>query len=167
MSSIDRLKAILETDEDGEIIADILNNMLINDRKRNIFFTKLINMQRQLSKFGQEIKLTKSEEAVKELILKMNRPLTSQDVAEKISEDYKSLKYRTHASTALNSLVNKGILGKIKQGYVYYYTTPKEAVIEQLKRRGETPYECSPEEISDESGIPIDTVLDVLEMLLS
>lgn len=165
MSSINKLKALLEVDEEGEKIADMLNKLLIEDRKRNILYYKLVEMQKQFSTLGQEIKLTKSEEAVKDLVLKIKKPLTSQDVADKIGENYKSIKYRTHASSTLNSLVSKGVLGRIKQGYVYYYTNPKEAVIEQLKRRGETPDKCSPEEMAEESGMPINAVFDVLEEL--
>lgn len=166
MSSIDKLKALLEVDESGEKIADMINKMIIDDRGKSIFFSNLIDVQRQLSMLGQEIKLKKSEEAVKELVLSENRLLSSKDVSEMINADYKSLKYKTHASTTLNSLVGKGILGKIKRGYVYYYTSPKEAVLEQLKKLGEKPEECSPEEISKETKMPINTVLDVLEGLL-
>ena len=167
MSNVEKLKALLEIDNEGEKIADMINKMIIDDRKRNILFSKLVDMQRQFSTLGQEIKLTKSEEAVKELVLKEKKPLTSQDVADNVNEKFKSLKYKTHASSALNSLVTKGILGRIKQGYVFYYVSPKEAVVEQLKRRGETLDDCSPEGIAKQSKMPINTVLDVLEELQS
>ncbi|MDY6966320.1 MAG: hypothetical protein SVM80_10205 [Halobacteriota archaeon] len=165
MSNIEKLKALLEVDREGEKMADMINKMIIDDRKRNILFSKLDDMQKQFSTLGQEVKLTKSEEAVKELVLCEKRPLTSQDVTEMISDNYKSLKYQTHASSALNSLVKKGVLGRIKLGYLYYHSSPKEAVIEQLKKRGETAESCSPEEISKQSGMPINTVMDVLEEL--
>lgn len=163
MSSIEKLKAILDVDDSGEMLADMLNKMIIDERKKEILITKLVEMQRQFYTLGQEIKLTKSEEAVKGLVLGMNRPLTSQDVADNIGDKYKSLKYKTHASTALNSLVEKGILGRIKKGNVNYYIDTKEAIIEQLKRRGETPDNCSPGDISKQTGMPLNSVLDALE----
>ena len=167
MSKVEQLKALLEIDPEGEKIADMINKMIIDNRKRNIFYSKLIAIQKQYSTLGQEIKLAKSEEAVKELILNEKKLLASQDVADMIDDKYKSLKYKTHASSTLNSLVRKGVLGRVKYGFSYYYTTPKEAVIQHLKRMGVTPDVCSPEEISKVSKMPLNTVLDVLEMLQS
>ena len=72
----------------------------------------------------------------------------------------------------LNSLVGKGILGKFKVGYNYHFTSPKEAVNEQLKRRDkirrdEIPQECSPAEIAKETAMPLAVVLDAIEGLLA
>ena len=79
----------------------------------------------------------------------------------------RNLKHVTHASVVLNSLVSKGILGKFKFGYNYYFASPKEAVNEQLKRSGEIPQECSPSEIAEETGMPLAVVLDAIEELLA
>ena len=43
----------------------------------------------------------------------------------------------------------------------------QEAVNEQLKRKGETPGECSPADIADETGMPLAVVLDAIEELLA
>ena len=100
-------------------------------------------------------------------MLSENKLWSSQDVADIIDDKYKSLKYKTHASSALNSLVKKGVLGRVKYGFICYYTTPKEAVIYHLKEMGETLEVCSPGEISKVSKMPLNTVLDVLEELQS
>ena len=42
----------------------------------------------------------------------------------------------------------------------------REAVNEQLKRRDETPDECSPAEIAQETDMPLATVLDAIEELM-
>jgi len=67
----------------------------------------------------------------------------------------------------LNSLVGKGVLGKFKFEYNYHFTSTKEAVNEQLKRRDETPQECSPAEIAEETRMPLAVVLDAIEELLA
>ena len=67
----------------------------------------------------------------------------------------------------LNSLVGKGILGKFQFGYNCYFSTPKEAVNEQIKRRNESPQDCSPAEIAKETAMPLAVVLDAIEELKS
>jgi hypothetical protein len=62
--------------------------------------------------------------------------------------------------------VSNGVLGKFKVGYSYYFTTPKDAVMERFKKREEESGRCSPAEISKESGMPLNTVLNVLEDVL-
>jgi hypothetical protein len=63
-------------------------------------------------------------------------------------------------------LAAKGVLGKFKRDRFYYFTTPKEAVMQALKKRGETPEECSPNEIARETGMPLYVVLDMIAELL-
>ena len=167
MSSVDKLKALLGMDEHGEKIADLLNELLIDPKKRNVLVVKLHEMKKEMSKLSLEIKLSKSEQAVRSLVLGERKPLTVQEVADKIGDEHRSLKHTTHASAMLNSLVGKGLLGRFKLGYNYYFTSPKESVVEQLKRRGETPDECSPAEIAEETGMPLAVVLDAIEELLS
>lgn len=166
MESIKKLTALLKVDESGEEIAEILAGILADEDKRNIFIYKLKETKNQLMTLHQEIKLTSGEEAVRNLVLMEKKPLTAQEVAEKIGDKFPSLKHRTHASTALNSLVAKGLLGKIKIGNTFYFVSPKEAVIEQLKERAESPDECSANEIARETELPLIVVLDVLKELL-
>ncbi len=62
--------------------------------------------------------------------------------------------------------MSKGVIGKFKEGYSYYFTTPREAVMERLKKREEEPGRCSPAEIAKETGMPLGTVLNVIEEML-
>ncbi|KCZ71807.1 hypothetical protein ANME2D_01862 [Candidatus Methanoperedens nitroreducens] len=166
MSSIEKLTALLELDEQGEEIAEIIAGMLVDDRKRNIFVTRLAEIRNQLLAIDVKVELTDAEDAVRRFVVEAKRPVTTQEVAKKIGHEFPSLKYRTHASAALNSLVSKGVLGKFKVGYSYYFTTPREAVMERLKKREEEPVRCSPAEIAKETGMPLNTVLNMLEELI-
>ncbi len=167
MSNIEKLIALLKIDEAGEEFASLLNELLIDARRRNVLLVKLNEIRKEMSTLGREIKISKSEEVLRSIVLGVKKPLTAQEVAAQVVSEYRSLKHATHASAVLNSLVSKGILGKFKLGYNYYFTSPKEAVNEQLKRRAETPGECSPGEIAEETGMPLAIVLDAIEELLS
>ncbi len=166
MSSIAKLKALLELDEEGEEIAEIIAGMLVDDRKRNLFVTRLVEIASQLREMDAKLELTDAEDAVMRFVVDAKRPLTTTEVSESIGKDFPSMKYRTHSSAALNSLVSKGILGKYKEGYSYYFTTPREAVIVRLKKREEEPGKCSLVEIAKETGMPLGTVLNVIEEMM-
>lgn len=167
MGNIENLNALLRTDEAGEELAGLLNELLIDARKRNVLLVKLDEMRKEMLTLSLEVKLTRSEEVIKSIVLGGRKPLTAQEVAARVDDEHRSLKHATHASAVLNSLVSRGILGKFKLGHNYYFTSPMEAVIEQLKRRGETPEECSPAEIADGTGMPLPVVLDAIEELLT
>ena len=166
-SSIEKLAALLKMEENGEEIAHLLNKLLIDDRGRDVLLVKLNSVEREMSTLGLEVKLSKPEEVIRSIVRSERKPLTAQEVAAKVETQYRSLKHTSHASAVLNSLVRKGILGKFKHDYNYYFTSPREAVNEQLKRRGETPEECSPVEIAEETGMPLAVVLDAIRELLS
>ncbi|MBU4075301.1 MAG: BlaI/MecI/CopY family transcriptional regulator [Euryarchaeota archaeon] len=166
MSSIAKLKALLELDEEGEKIAEVIAGMLVDDRKRNFFVTRLVEIGSQLRGMDAKLELTEAEDAVMHFVVDAKRPLTTTEVSESIGNDFPSLKYRTHTSAALNSLVSKGILGKYKDGYSFYFTTPREAVMVKLKKREEEPGKCSPAEIAKETGMPLGTVLNVIEEMM-
>lgn len=165
-NDIEKLRALLKTDEAGEEIARILNELLVDGRKKNVLLVKLNDIRREMSKLSLEVKLSRSEQTLRSIVLGAKKPLTVQEVSAQVGDGFRSLKHVSHASTVLNSLVSKGVLGKFKFGYNYYFTSPKEAINEQLKRRGEIPQECSPAEIADETGIPLAVVLDAIEELL-
>jgi len=167
LDSIEKLNALLRMDESGEEIAALLNEFLIDERKSNILLIKLNEMRKETATLASGVKLTKSEQATRSIVLSEKKPLTAQEVAGRAGAEQRSLRYATHASAVLNSLVSKGILGKFKIGYHYYFTNPKEAVTEQLKRRGETPDYCAPDEIAKETGMPLGTVLDAINEILS
>ncbi|GFO96333.1 uncharacterized protein ig2599ANME_0521 [groundwater metagenome] len=74
-----------------------------------------------------------------------------QNITIKKVAEFPSLRYRTYTSATLNSLVSKGVLGKFKEGYSYYFTTLGKAVMVHLKKREEEPGRCSHAEIAKET----------------
>ena len=166
-NDIEKLKTLLKTDEAGEEIVRILNEFLVDSRKRNVLLIKLNEIRKEMSKLSLEVKLTRSEEVLRSIVLRAKKPLAAQEVSAQVGNEFRSLKHVSHASTVLNSLVSKGVVGKFKFGYNYYFSNSKEAVNEQLKRREETPQECSPAEIAEETGMPLAVVLDAIEELMS
>ena len=164
--NIEKLAGLLFADEYGEEIAEALVAIMAEERKRNIFVVKLDEIKKIVSELDREIKLSALESAVKKFILSEKQPLTAKEVSEELGGQYPSLGHRTHSSATLISLVLKGQLGKIKIGYSIYFSEPREAVMECLKRRGEEPRWCSPARIADETGMPINVVLEVIGGLL-
>ena len=164
--SIEKLAGLLSADEYGDVIAETLVAILAEERKRNIFVAKLQELKNEVKAIDQEITLTPMAQGVLDFVLVKKQPLNASEVSEGMGVGYSSLRHRTHASSVLNSLVSKGSLGKIKIGPSYYFTTPEEAVIECLKRRGEEPGRCSPVRIADETGMPLAVVLEVIGGLL-
>jgi Fe2+ or Zn2+ uptake regulation protein len=164
--NIEKLAGLLSADEYGEEIAEVLVAIMAEERKRNIFVVKLDEIKKIVSELDSEIKLSALETAVKKFIISKKQPLSAQEVSEELGAQYPSLGHRTHSSAILNSLVSKGQLGKIKVGYSVYFTEPREAVMECLKRRDEEPERASSVQIAAETGIPINVVLEVIGGLL-
>ena len=167
MSNIDKLNALLRTDEAGEELASLLSELLFDTRRRNVLLIKLHEIQKEMSKLSLEVSLTRAEEMLRSIVLGARKPPTVQEITAKVGDEFQSLKHVSHASVVLNSLVGKGVLGKFKFGYNYHFTSPKEAVNEQLKRRDEIPQDCSPAEIAKETAMPLAVVLDAIEELLA
>jgi Fe2+ or Zn2+ uptake regulation protein len=164
--NIEKLVALLKIEEEGEEIASLLNEFLIDDNKKNTLIIKLSEIKAEVAALGQEITLTEAEEEIRNIVLAEKKPIIAEDVAKKTSGRFKRLRYTTHALRTLDSLASKGILGKFKRKRFYFFTTPKEAVMEALKKRGETPDECSPNEVARETGMPLHVVLDIIAELL-
>jgi hypothetical protein len=164
--SIEKLAGLLSADEYGDVIAETLVEILAEERKRNIFVAKLQELANEVKAIDQEITLTPMERSVLDFVLASKQPLNASEASVGLGALHPSLRHRTHASRVLNSLVSKGSLGKIKIGPSYYFTTPEEAVIECLKRRGEEPDRCSPVRIAVDAGMPLEVVLEVIGGLL-
>ena len=164
--SIEKLAGLLSADEYGEVVAETLVEILADEQKRNIFVAELQELANELKAIDQGIMLTPMERSVLDSVLAKKQPLNAGEVSDAMGAEYPSLRHRTHASSVLNSLVSKGVLGKIKIGPGYYFTSPVEAVMECLKRRGEEPDRCSPVRIADETGMPLAVVLEVIGGLL-
>ena len=140
LESIEKLAGLLSADEYGDAVSEMLVEILAEERM---------------------------EQSVLDFMIATKQPLTAGEVSDAMGAAHPSLRHRTHASSVLNSLVSKGVLGKIKVGQSYYFTTPKEAVMECMKKRGEEPGRCPPVSIADETGVPLAAVLEVIGRLLS
>ena len=164
--NIEKLAGLLSADEYGDVVAETLVEILAEDRKRNIFVAKLQDLRNELKAIDQEISFTPMEQSVLDFMLATKQSLSAVEVSRGMGAEYPSLRHRTHASSVLNSLVSKGLLGKIKMGKSFYFTSPEEAVLECLKRRGEELDRCSPARIADETGMSLEVVLEVIGGLL-
>ena len=164
--NIEKLVALLKTDDEGEEIASLLNEFLIDDRKKNALIIRLKETKEEVAPLAQEVTLTEAEEEIRTIVLAEKKPIIAEEVAKKTSGSFKRLRHTTHALRTLDSLTSKGVLGKFKRDRFFYFTTPKEAVMQALKKRGETPAECSPNEIAHETGMPLYVVLDTIAELL-
>jgi Fe2+ or Zn2+ uptake regulation protein len=164
--NIEKLIALLRTDEEGEVIAAVLNEFLIDDNKKYTLLVRLKEIKAEVATLGQEVKLTEAEEEIRNIVFAEKKPIIAEEIAKKTSGRFKRLRHTTHALRTLESLASKGVLGKFKRERFYYFTMPKEAVMQALKKRGETPAECSPNEIAKETGMPLYVVLDIIAELL-
>ncbi len=79
----------------------------------------------EVARLAQEVTLTEAEEEIRNIVFAAKKPIIAEEVAKKTSGRFKRLKYTTHALRALDSLTNKGVLGKFKRDRLYYFTTPK------------------------------------------
>ncbi|MHC1596389.1 MAG: hypothetical protein ACXQTO_06030 [Candidatus Syntropharchaeales archaeon] len=159
--SIEKLVGLLSADEYGDLVSELLVEILAEERKRNIFVAKLQELTNKLKAIYQEIRLTPMEPDLLDFVVATKQSLNASEVSKGMDAEYPSLRHRTHASSVLNSLVSKGTLGKIKVSHSYYFTTPEAVVMEYLKRRGEGVGRCSPSRIVPEAGMPLAVVLEV------
>ena len=164
--NIEKLVALLKINEEGEEIAAMLNEFLIDDNKKYTLLVRLKEIKAEVATLGQETTLTEAEEEIRNIVLAEKKPIIAEEVAKKTSGRFKRLRHATHTLRTLDSLASKGVLGKFKRDRFYYFTTSKEAVMQALKKRGETPDECSPNEIAKETGMPLYVVLDMIAELL-
>ncbi len=92
--------------------------------------------------------------------------LTIDDVIEHLFSKHDALKYRSHANDALNSLVRKGLIGKIAYGKKVIFLTPEEAVIQAMKDLDMLPTRCNVRKIAEYTNLSIPKVLEVIEDML-
>ncbi len=128
--NIEKLVALLKIEDEGEAIALLLNEFLIDENKKNTLLVRLKELKAEVAVLGQEITLTEAEEEIRNIVLAEKKPIIAEEVANKTSGRFKRLKYTTHTLRTLDSLTHKGVLGKFKRDRFYYFTTPKEAVMQ-------------------------------------
>jgi len=161
MDAIDELCQKLREIEEGETIALLILDYLMNDRK--------ITLMSILASFREEKyeqpKLTKMEKAVYELVKELGA-VTIDDVIENLGDKIESLKYRTHANDTLNSLVRKGLIGKISYGKNVLFLTPEEAVIQAMKDLEMLPTRCNIQKIAEYTNLDIHKVVSIIERMI-
>ena len=67
MSNIDKLNALLRTDEAGEELASLLAELLFDTRRRNLLLLTLNEIRTQMSTL-REVRLTGAEEMLKSIV---------------------------------------------------------------------------------------------------
>ena len=162
MDVIDELCQKLREIEEGETIALLILDYLVDDRKKLTLLSILASFRVEKQ---EQPKLTKMEKAVYELVQKLGA-VTIDDVIEHLGDKIDSLKYRTHASDTLNSLVRKGLIGKIVYGKKALYLTPEEAVIQAMKDLDMLPTKCNIKKIAEYTNLSIYKVASIIEKLI-
>ena len=164
MGNLEQLLALLQVDEHGEFIAGKLSQVLVDKRKRSLLLVKIQEIEDALQSLGQEIRLTPSETEAFRIIRDASKPLTASELTERASGRLESLKYRQHASASLNSLVEKGVLGKVRgPGRQLYFTEAREAVKQAITQLGQSPDDYDPQAIVEATGLSLARVLEVTQ----
>ena len=88
------------------------------------------------------------------------------DVVEHLGDKIDSLKYRTHVNDTLNSLVRKGLIGKITYGKRVLFLTPEEAVIQAMKDLEMLPTRCNIKKIAEYTNLDIHKVVRIIEKMI-
>jgi len=66
--NIEKLIALLKTEEEGEAIS-LLNEFLIDENKKNTLLVRLKEIKAEVAVLGQEITLTEAEEEIRNIVL--------------------------------------------------------------------------------------------------
>ena len=158
-----RLMALLEIDDQGEQIASLLNQALIDDRKRHVLLARLRELQDDMRVVEQDIVLTQSEREVLAIVQDAMKPTTTAEV-QSLAKGRSLREYRQHTSAALNALVGKGLLGKVSlAGRQVYFAPARDAVRHALTQLGQTPDEFDPQRIASVTGLRLGVVLEIVE----
>ena len=163
MGAVEDLCEILKSRENGEKLALILLEFLSDDKLSNVLTATLVSLKREIDSYGC-VRLTQAERSAYELVERLG--VVTFDDLKVLADRFASFKYRSHASSIMNSLVAKGLVGRIRVGREVAYATPKEAVMWALKVLGKLPQECNPKDVADLTGLPIVKVVEVLEELV-
>ena len=162
MDPIDELCQKLREIEEGETIALLILDYLVDDRKKITLMSILASFREEKH---EQPKLTKMEKAVYELVQELGA-VTIDDVIEHLGDKIDSLKYRTHANDTLNNLVRKGLIGKITYGKKVLFLTPEEAVIQAMKDLDMLPTRCNIKKIAEYTNLSIHKVVKIIEEMI-
>jgi hypothetical protein len=162
MSVIDDLAKELKKRKNGEKIALMLLEYLNDESLSTLLTATLASLKEEIVRY-EDVKLTPAEREAYKLV--QQKGVVTYDDLKQLSDKFASFKHRSHTSTIMNSLVEKGLIGRIKLGREIAYATPREAVIWALKILDKLPRECNPKDIADLTGLPLIKVIEVLKEL--
>jgi hypothetical protein len=138
MSNAERLSETLASLACGDLLAKLLLDLVKDGEEEDVLYTTAV-LQEALDKQQATLRspgaLSDAERSVLDLVL-AGRPLTTDEVASRASEKTalpKSIGHRSGASTFLNSLVEKELVGKFPHGREVLFTSVREAVFETYK----------------------------------
>jgi len=66
-------------EEDGETIAPLLNEFLIDENKKNTLLVRLKEIKAEVAVLGQEITLTEAEEEIRNIVLAEKKPIIAEE----------------------------------------------------------------------------------------
>jgi len=162
MSLIDDLAEELRRRDDGEKLALMLLEYLSDENLSTLLMDTLSYLKYEVLRY-ENVKLTPAEREAYKLV--QQKGVVTYEDLKQLSDKFASFKHRSHTSAIMNSLVDKGLVGKIKLGKDLAYATPKEAVIWALKMLDQLPRECNPKVVSDLTALPLIRVVEVLKEL--
>ena len=162
MSLIDDLAEELRRRDDGEKLALMLLEYLSDENLSTLLMDTLSYLKYEVLRY-ENVKLTPAEREAYKLV--QQKGVVTYEDLKQLSDKFASFKHRSHTSAIMNSLVDKGLVGKIKLGRDLAYATPKEAVIWALKMLDQLPRECNPKVVSDLTALPLIKVVEVLKEL--
>ena len=161
--SIDMLKALLEADPSGEEIATQIAELILDEHGRNALLAKLSDSKSEQLLLRQEIRLTRMEAEVFRIIKESGGPVSAEDISEKASEAFQSLRWRSNASATAHSLILKALLGKIhfagrKQ---MYFGEARDSIDVALRRLGMPPTDFNLDAVTSATGLPSGIITDI------
>ena len=174
MDDISNLIEILNRDPTGEEIADTLLGLLTDadEELRLLVLVKLREAHKeQRFTLSSPVPLTESERVVKEMVLDSGSLVTADQVVEMAPDYPRTLRHRSGASAILNTLVNRGELGKFTMGRESYFTSVAEAVRQaqimwMREHPGQGPEHTDPTAVATITGLSSARVIRVLAELI-
>jgi hypothetical protein len=176
MSKEEELAKVLKNlrEKYGDYVVDSICDMLIDIVSDEFKLRLLLPKLEEIGEI-QELKyrgviLTEMERDVYEFVkncLETNYYVTVKDIHESdLPKKYSSLRHPNLISKVLNSLVEKGLLGKVRVGKTVGFTTPEEAIKEALRLMPDRKnIDVNIWEISKVTGLPVEKILAVLKSM--
>ncbi len=158
------LRLLAEADEEVRLL------VLVKLREAESEANRLAVREGRLSLRAPE-PVTDAERIVKEIVLESGSLLTADDIVQSAPAYPRSLHHRSGASAVLNSLVNKGELGKLTIGRETYFSSVREIVQQaqiawMREHPGEPPEKTSPTAIASMTGLSSAQVIRALSELM-